>query len=116
MNKTLVVVAAFAMSLPAVTAVACPYYIKVKNNNQNTVTVTKVETRIKGLSWKSQWKGSRNVKGGKSWSEEYKTTSLCNTTKHDIQVHYTLSNNNKKSKKKTDVKVQRGQTYTVSVN
>jgi hypothetical protein len=115
MNKAISLAAALAITFAAGVATACPYYLKIKNNNANTVTVTKVETRIGGLSWKKKWSGSHNVKSGKSWSEEYKTTSLCNTTKHDFQVHYTLSNNNKKSQKKTGVKVQRGSTYTISV-
>lgn len=91
----------------------CPYLIKVQNNLANPATLLEIKSRIVGLSWKviEDFKGNAEVvKDGAAWSDEYRTSSLCNTTKHDLQLKFINSLGNIKIKKRNGVKIKNGDT------
>ena len=99
-------------------ALGCPYVVKVKNQLPSAANLLEIKARIKGLSWSviENFDGEGvMVKDGKNWSDDYKTSSLCNTTKHDFQLKFRNAQNNIVVKKKEAIKVKNGQTVTFSL-
>lgn len=99
-------------------ALGCPYVIKVKNQLPSAVNLLEIKSRINGLSWSKieTFKGEGvMVKDDKNWSDDYKTASLCNTTKHDFQLKFRNAQNNIVIKTKDDIKVKNGQTITFTL-
>jgi hypothetical protein len=101
-----------------VMAIGCPYVIKVKNQLPSAASLLEVKSRIRGLSWSiiENFGGDGlMVKQDTNWSDDYKTASLCNTTKHDFQLKFRNAQNNIVVKEKEAIKVQNGQTITFTL-
>ena len=91
----------------------CPYLIQVENNLPNSATLLEIKSRISGLTWKviEHFDGEGHILAPeKRWSDDYRTASLCNTTKHDFQLKFKNSQNNIRVKTRSGIKVKNGQT------
>ena len=99
-------------------AIGCPYVIKVKNKLPSAANLIEIKSRIRGLPWAviETFEGNGvMVKHETNWSDDYKTSSICNTTKHDFQLKFRNAQNNIVVKKKEDIKVKNGQTVTFTL-
>ena len=119
MRKVLLLAVFVALVMPeTVFAVGCPYVIKVKNKLPSAANLLEIKSRITGLTWAKieNFDGDGlMVKDGKNWSDDYKTSSLCNTTKHDFQLKFRNAQNNIVIKSKDKIKVKNGQTITFTL-
>jgi len=118
--KKLLLLATFAGFLVphTVFAIGCPYVIKVKNQLPSAANLIEIKSRVNGLTWAiiETFEGEgQMVKDGKNWSDNYRTSSLCNTTKHDFQLKFRNAQNNIVVKKKEDIKVKNGKTVTFTL-
>ena len=118
--KRLILSALFAgILLPqSALAIGCPYVIKVKNQLPSAANLIEIKSRIRGLSWAVVENFDGDGVMGKhdtNWSDDYRTASLCNTTKHDFQLKFRNAQNNIVVKKKEAIKVKNGQTVTFTL-
>lgn len=119
MKKVFLAALCAALLLPqSASAIGCPYVIKVKNKLPSAANLLEIKSRIRGLSWtviENFDSEGVMVKDDTNWSDDYKTASLCNTTKHDFQLKFRNAQNNIVVKKKEAIKVKNGQTVTFTL-
>ena len=110
-------VAVIVLLLLSNSANACPYVLKVKNKLPSAVNLLELKTRISGLTWKieDRFVEGQMIKQDTNWSEDYKTDSLCNTTKHDFQLKFVNAQDNIVVKTVEKVKVNNGETITFTL-
>ncbi len=90
---------------------ACPYVIEVESGLPNPATLLEIKSRISGLTWLVIEKFDNHgevLNPNKKWSEDYKTASFCNTTKHDFQLKFLNNLGNIKIKKRNGIKFKNG--------
>ncbi|MES9972283.1 MAG: hypothetical protein ABW092_19805 [Candidatus Thiodiazotropha sp.] len=119
MKKLLFALLFAAIILPqSAFAIGCPYVIKVRNHLPSAANLLELKSRIRGLSW-AVIENFENegimVKNDTNWSDDYRTASFCNTTKHDFQLKFRNAQNNIVIKNKEAIKVKNGSTVTFTL-
>ncbi len=98
------------LGLPQV-SVGCPYVIEVENKLPNAANLISIKARIVGLPWNviEDFGGNpQPISAGAVWNDDYKTSSACNTTRHDFQLKFRNAQNVIKTKRKNGIKVKNG--------